>query len=404
MNVEKIRADFPILRNKIYGKRLSYLDNAASSQKPMQVVESISASYTKGYSNVHRGAHYLGNLVTDKYEKTRSIIKSFINAKSDKEVIFTRGATEAINLVASSYAVKNLKQDDEIIITLLEHHSNIVPWYLLKERYGIKLNFAKIDDNGNIDLDFFKSLFNAKTKFVSVSHLSNVLGTVMPAKELVKIAHSYNVPVLLDGCQAIPHIKVDVQDLDCDFYVFSGHKIYGPTGVGVLYGKHSLLSDLPPYSGGGEMINEVTTDKISFREVPYRFEAGTPPIIQVIGLGAAINYFSSLNPTAIDAHEDKLLSYATEKLSEIDNLKIVGSAKKKKSIISFTMKGIHPHDIATVVDREGVAIRAGHHCCQPLMNFLKLPATARASLAMYNNEEDIDKLFESLIKCKKMFS
>ncbi|MBZ0184279.1 MAG: cysteine desulfurase [Melioribacteraceae bacterium] len=403
-DVYEVRKDFPILSRLVNGKPLVYLDNAATTQKPSSVIENIKHYYTFENANIHRGLHFLSELATESYESARLKVKEFINAMSASEIIFVRGATEGINLIANTMCRANiLKEGDEIIISHMEHHANIVPWQLLCERKDIKLKVIPITDDGELDLDEFKKLISEKTKLVSVVHISNSLGTINPVKEIVKIAHSYNIPVLLDGAQAAPHVKIDVQKLDCDFYVFSGHKMFGPTGIGILYGKTNLMNELPPYQGGGDMIRTVTFEKTTFDDLPHKFEAGTPNISGGIGLGTAIDYINQYDRLELTKHEDKLLEYATEKLLEIEGLKIIGKAKNKASVVSFVIDGIHPYDIGTLMDTYGIAIRTGHHCTQPIMQRYNLPATARASFAFYNTFDEVDKLAEGLLKVKKMF-
>ena len=399
--VEKIRADFPILAEKIRNKPLVYLDNAASCQKPQAVIDSIVHLYSHDYANVHRGVHTLSVRSTDKFEGARTKVKNFINAASEKEIIFVRGATEAINLIAQTYGKANIKAGDEILITAMEHHSNIVPWQMLCEQTGAILKVAPINRQGELIYDEFEQLISAKTRLVSVVHMSNALGTINPIKKIIAAAHAKNIPVLLDGAQAIPHMAVDVQDLDCDFYVFSGHKLYGPSGIGVLYGKQALLEAMPPYQGGGDMIRKVTFEETEYNVLPYKFEAGTPNIADVVGLGAAIDYLNAIGMENIAAYEAELLDYATAKAQQIKGLKIIGEAENKGAILSFTLDRIHPHDIGTMLDSLGIAIRAGHHCAMPVMDFFEVPATARASFAMYNTKQEIDVLMkgiESLIE------
>ncbi len=399
--VEKIRADFPILAEKIRGKPLVYLDNAATCQKPQAVIDSIVHLYSHDYANVHRGVHTLSIRSSEKFEGARTKVKDFINADSDKEIIFVRGATEAINLVAQTYGKSNIKAGDEILITAMEHHSNIVPWQMLCEQTGAILKVAPINLQGELIYDEFEKLLSDKTKLVSVVHMSNALGTINPVKQIIAAAHAKNIPVLLDGAQAIPHMVVDVRDLDCDFYVFSGHKLYGPAGVGVLYGKQALLEAMPPYQGGGDMIRKVTFEETEYNTLPYKFEAGTPSIADVIGLGAAIDYLNDIGMDKIAAYEAELLDYATAKAKQIKGLRIIGEAEHKGAILSFVLDKIHPHDIGTMLDSLGIAIRAGHHCAMPVMDFFQVPATARASFAMYNTKEEIDVLMkgiESLIE------
>jgi cysteine desulfurase/selenocysteine lyase len=403
-DVEAIRADFPILSREVNDKPLVYLDNGASAQKPKLVLDTIQEAYSDEYANVHRGLHYLSNLATANFEKAREKVRRFINARADAEIIFTRNATEAINLVASSYGGQHIKAGDEIVLSIMEHHSNIVPWYFLKERQGAVLKWAPISDRGELLLDKFEALLTPRTKMVAITHMSNVLGTIVPIKEVVRIAHARGIPVLVDGAQGAVHLPVDVQDLDCDFYAFTGHKLYGPTGIGVLYGKEALLAAMPPYQGGGEMIGTVTTERITYAKPPHRFEAGTPAIVQAIGLGAAIDYVESVGRERIKAHEDRLLAYAMERLGDLNWLRIIGRAKNKGSIISFEMQDAHPHDVSTILDRYGVAIRAGTHCAEPLLARYGVTATARASFAMYNSLEEVDILVEALHKARALFA
>ncbi|TAK62986.1 cysteine desulfurase [Methylobacter sp.] len=399
--VEKIRADFPILAELIRNKPLVYLDNAASCQKPQAVIDSIVHLYSHDYANVHRGVHTLSVRSTDKFEGARTKVKDFINAASEKEIIFVRGATEAINLVAQTYGKANIKAGDEILITAMEHHSNIVPWQMLCEQTGAVLKVAPINLQGELIYDEFEKLISDKTKLVSVVHMSNALGTINPVKKIIAEAHARNIPVLLDGAQAIPHMAVNVQDLDCDFYVFSGHKLYAPSGIGVLYGKQALLEAMPPYQGGGDMIRKVTFEETEYNVLPYKFEAGTPNIADVVGLGAAIDYLNAIGMDNIAAYEAELLDYATAKAKQIKGLRIIGKAEHKGAILAFVLDKIHPHDIGTMLDSLGIAIRAGHHCAMPVMDFFRVPATARASFAIYNTKEEIDVLMkgiESLIE------
>ncbi len=401
LDINKIRADFPILAELIRNKPLVYLDNAASCQKPQAVIDSIVHVYSHDYANVHRGVHTLSVRSTDKFEDARTKVKDFINAASDKEIIFVRGATEAINLVAQTYGKANISPGDEILITAMEHHSNIVPWQMLCEQTGAILKVAPINLKGELIYTEFEQLISDKTRLVSVVHMSNALGTINPVKEIIAAAHAKNIPVLLDGAQAIPHMAVDVQELDCDFYVFSGHKLYGPSGIGVLYGKQALLEAMPPYQGGGDMIRKVTFEKTEYNTLPYKFEAGTPNIADVIGLGAAIDYLNAIGMGNIAVYEAGLLDYATEKAKQIKGLRIIGEAEHKGAILSFTLDKIHPHDIGTMLDSLGIAVRAGHHCAMPVMDFFEVPATARASFALYNTKAEIDVLIkgiESLIE------
>lgn len=403
-NIESIRNDFPILTQKVNGKPLVYLDNGATSQKPKQVIESLVNYYSTYNSNIHRGVHTLSQKATDAYEQARNTIQQYINANNSSEVIFTKGATEGINLVAQSFAQHNLKSGDEILITAMEHHANIVPWQMVCEKTGAKLVVAPINKNGELIFDELKKLLNKNTKIVSVAHVSNALGTINPVKEIITLAHQFGAKVLVDGCQAVQHMAVDVQDLDCDFYCFSGHKIFGPTGIGVLYGKEVELNNLPPYQGGGDMIKTVTFEKTTYNELPFKFEAGTPPIAEAIALGAAINYINEIGINAIEKYEHQLLNYATKKISEIENVKIIGEAKSKAGVLSFVVNGIHPYDIGMILDKQGVAVRTGHHCAQPVMDFYKIPGTVRASFAFYNTFAEIDFFIEALKKAIKMLS
>jgi cysteine desulfurase/selenocysteine lyase len=401
--IEKIRADFPILAEKIRNKPLVYLDNAATCQKPQAVIDSIVKCYSHDYANIHRGVHTLSVRATDQFESARDKVKTFINAKSEKEIIFVRGATEAINLVAQTFGKANIKLGDEIIITAMEHHANIVPWQMLCEQTGAVLKVAPMNQQGELLYEEFEKLLTDNTRLVSVTQMSNALGTINPVKAIIAAAHAKNIPVLLDGAQAIPHITVDVQDLDCDFYVFSGHKLYAPAGIGVLYGKQALLEAMPPYQGGGDMIRTVTFEKTTYAGLPHKFEAGTPAIADVIGLGAAIDYITGIGMDAIAAHEARLLAYATEQALQIKELNIIGTAAHKGAILSFTLGKIHPHDIGTMLDSLGIAIRAGHHCAMPVMDFYHLPATARASFAMYNTKEEVDVLIKGIRDLITMF-
>jgi cysteine desulfurase / selenocysteine lyase len=402
-DVEKIRADFPILQEQVNGKPLVYLDNAATSQKPKQVIETLDTYYREYNSNIHRGVHSLSEKATAVYESAREKVKTFISADTTKEIIFVRGATEAINLVAQSFGRNNISAGDEIIITELEHHSNIVPWQILCEQTGATLRYIPINDAGELIIEEYEKLLNKNTKIVAVGHISNALGTINPIKKIIDKAHSVGAKVLVDGAQAVPHTKVNVKELGCDFYVFSGHKLFGPTGIGVLYGKESLLEAMPPYQGGGDMIQTVSMSKSTYNALPYKFEAGTPHIAGVIGLGAAIDYVNELDLTVTTQYENELLDYANEQASQISDLKYVGTAKNKTSILSFTLGRIHPHDIGTILDGEGVAIRAGHHCAMPVMERFGIPATARASFAFYNTREEVDALIQAIDKCKKVF-
>ena len=403
-DVARIRADFPALAMQVYGKPLVYLDNAASAQKPNQVLERLQRAYTEQYANVHRGLHYLANEATEAYEAARETVRGFINAERKEEIIFTRNATEAINLVAYTFGREQIKAGDEIVLSIMEHHSNIVPWHFLRERQGAVIKWAPVDEEGNFLIDEFEKLLGPRTKLVAITQMSNALGTVVPVKEVVKLAHARGIPVLIDGAQGAVHLDVDVRDIDCDFYVFTGHKLYGPTGIGVLYGKYGLLASMPPFNGGGEMIHEVSQDRVTYGEPPYRFEAGTPAIVQAIGLGAAIDYVNSIGKARIRAHENTLVKYAHDRLGAINSLRIIGNAKDKGPVVSFELKGAHPHDVATVIDRQGVAVRAGTHCVMPLLARYGLTATCRASFALYNTKDEIDALAASLAKAQDMFA
>jgi len=402
-NVEQIRKDFPILREQVYGKPLTYLDNAATTQKPQSVIDTLTQYYSKENANIHRGIFCLSEQATKRYKSARHKVQEFIGAASDKEIIFVRGATEAINLVAHCYGRTFLKAGDEVLITHMEHHSNIVPWQMLREEAGVKLKVAPINDQGELILGDFKKLLTDKVKFVSVVHVSNALGTVNPVKEIVRLAHAQGIPVMLDGAQAVAHTPVNVQDLGCDFYVFSGHKLLGPTGVGVLYGKKEFLEKMPPYQGGGDMIRSVTFEKTDYNDLPYKFEAGTPHIAGVIGLGVAIDYIGSIGLERIEAYEQELLKYGTEKLLQVPGLRMIGTAKHKSAILSFVLGDAHAHDIGTILDRQGIAIRAGHHCAMPVMQRFHVPATTRASFAFYNTKEEIDRLAAALREVTEVF-
>jgi cysteine desulfurase/selenocysteine lyase len=403
-NVNSVRADFPALSLEINGYPLAFLDSGASAQKPNQVLDRMDRAYRSEYANVHRGAYTLSQLATDNYENARLTVANFLNAKTPDEIVFTRNVTAAINLVAYSYGRTYLSAGDEVIISHMEHHANIVPWQLLRDAIGIEIKVVPIDECGNFLMEEFKKLLGPKTKLVAVTQVSNVLGTILPVKEIVQQAHNVGAHVLIDGCQGVVHEGVDVQDLDAEFYAFTGHKLYGPSGIGVLWGKLDLLNSMPPYEGGGDMIENVTFEKTTYREAPARFEAGTPPIVEAVGLAAAIDYVKSIGLENIANHESKLLTYATNELSQIDGLRIIGQADNKAPIISFVLDGVHPHDIGTIIDSRGVAVRAGHHCAQPLMDRYELAATARASLAMYNNTDDIDQLVGALNYVKEIFS
>ncbi|HEX5411302.1 MAG TPA: cysteine desulfurase [Terriglobia bacterium] len=401
-DVERVRKDFPVLDQQVHGRPLVYLDNAATSQKPLAVIEAEEHFYRHDCSNIHRGVHELSERATRSYEDARVTAQRFLNARHSKEIVFVRGTTEAINLVASSFGRKNVSAGDEILITAMEHHSNIVPWQMLCEEKGATLRVAPINDRGELLFDEFVKLLGRKTRLLSVVHVSNVLGTINPVREMIEAAHRRNIPVLLDGAQAAPHLAVDVQELDCDFYTFSGHKLYGPTGVGVLYGKADLLEAMPPYQGGGDMISSVTFEKTTYNSLPYKFEAGTPNIAAGIALGAAIDYLKRIGLENVAAYENELLAYATEAVSRIPGLKMIGTAERKAGVISFVMEGIHPHDVGTILDQEGIAVRTGHHCAQPLMERFEIPATTRASFAFYNTNGEIDALVAGIHKVKEL--
>ena len=403
-DIGRIREDFPILAMEVHGKPLVYLDNAASAQKPKAVLDRLQRAYTSEYANVHRGLHYLANAATEAYEVARGKVAGFLNAGRSEEIIFTRSATEAINLVAHTFGRERINAGDEIVLSIMEHHANIVPWHFLRERHGAVIKWAPVDNDGNFLLDEFEQLLSDRTRMVAITHMSNVLGTVVPIKEVVRIAHARGIPVLVDGAQAAVHLDVDVRDIDCDFYVVTGHKLYGPTGIGALYGKHEHLASMPPFNGGGEMIREVGQERITYGEPPHRFEAGTPPIVQAIGLGAAIDYIDSIGKARIRAHEAELTAYAHERLREINSLRIIGTAKEKGAIVSFEVKGAHPHDFATIVDRAGVAVRAGTHCAMPLLERFGVSATCRASFALYNTCDEVDCLVRALTKAQEFFA
>jgi cysteine desulfurase / selenocysteine lyase len=403
LDVERIRKDFPVLEQEVHGKPLVYLDSAATSQKPRAVIDAIARYYLEDNANVHRGVHLLSERATHAYEAAREKVRRFIHAAHAHEIVFVRGTTEAINLVAQTYGRTRVRQGDEILITVMEHHSNIVPWQMLCEEKGATLRVAPMDDDGQLRLDELERLIGLRTKLVALGHVSNALGTIHPVRRIVEMAHRRKVPVLLDGAQAVPHLAVDVQALGCDFYTFSGHKLFGPTGIGVLYGRSELLEEMPPWQGGGDMISSVTFEKTTYNKLPYKFEAGTPDIAGAIGLGAAIDYVSRLGLDVIAAHEHELLVHATEALRQVSGLRLVGTAKEKASVLSFLFGEVHPHDIGTILDREGIAIRTGHHCAQPLMQRLGVAATARASLAFYNRREDVDALVAGLHKVREVF-
>ena len=404
MNIKDIKKEFPIFDNKIHNNDLVYLDSANSSQKPKVVVDRIYDFYTKEFSNVGRSVHYLAVAATNLYENTRVLVQKYINAKDPNEIVFTKGATEAINLVANTFGQKYLKEGDEILITELEHHSNYVPWHYLRKSKGVKINFADVDENGDISIESIEKKITPKTKILAITHLSNVTGAILPIKEIIQLAHSKNIPVLVDGCQGAPHLKLDMQDLDCDFYAISCHKMYGPTGLGVLYAKKKWLEELPPYQGGGGMIGEVKKEGITFGDLPNKYEAGTMATAQVIAFGESINFINKLGIEKIEEHERELTKYGEEILRKNNSVKLIGSPKNKGSVLSFTLDGVHPHDIATILDEDGVAISAGHHCCQILHEKLGLAATARASLGVYNTKDDLDQLNSSINKCIKIFN
>jgi cysteine desulfurase/selenocysteine lyase len=403
-DVARVRADFPILSREVYGKPLVYLDNAASAQKPLAVLDRMRKAYEEEYANVHRGLHFLANAATEGYEGARETVRGFLNAGSAAEIIFTKNATEAINLVASSFGLAHIGEGDEIILSILEHHSNIVPWHYHRERKGAVIKWAPVDEDGNFLIDEFEKLFTPRTKIVAITQMSNALGTIVPIAEVIKIAHAHGVPVLVDGSQAAVHLSVDVQALDADFYVFTGHKLYGPSGIGVLYAKKKWLDELPPFLGGGEMIREVCESTVTYGEAPHKFEAGTPPIVPAIGLAAAIDYVRSIGKARIRAHEDELLKLATDRLSRINSIRILGRAREKGAILSFEMKGAHPHDVATIIDRSGVAVRAGTHCALPLLTRFQTTATCRASFALYNTPQEVDTLADALVKAQDLFA
>jgi len=403
-DVSRIREDFPILAMPVYGKPLVYLDNAASAQKPKAVLDRLQHAYTAEYANVHRGLHYLANAATEAYEGAREKVRAFLNAARTEEVIFTRNATEAINLVAYTFGRERIQAGDEIVLSIMEHHSNIVPWHFLRERQGAVIKWAPVDDEGHFLLDEFEKLIGPRTKLVAITHMSNMLGTLVPVKEVTRIAHAHGVPVLIDGAQAAVHVDIDVRDIDCDFYAFTGHKIYGPSGIGVLYGKYSHLAAMPPFNGGGEMIREVFEDRVTYGDPPHKFEAGTPSIVQAIGLGAALDYVASVGKARIRGHEEGLMHYAHDRLREINSLRIFGTTKDKGPIVSFEMKGAHPHDVATIIDRSGVAVRAGTHCVMPLLARFGVTASCRASFAMYNTQAEVDCLAQALLKAQDFFA
>ncbi len=404
LDVEKVREDFPILKLKIHGKPLVYLDNAATSQKPAAVIDAERDFYLTQCANIHRGVHQLSERATKAYEDVRVKVQQLINAREAREIVFVRGTTEAINLVASGYCRKKLRAGDEIVISAMEHHSNIVPWQILRDEIGVVLRVAPINDDGEIVFEEFEKLLGPRTRFVSVAHVSNVLGTINPVRRMVEAAHRWNAPVLIDGAQAAPHVRIDVRELDCDFYAFSGHKVYGPTGVGVLYGKAALLESMSPYQGGGDMISSVSFEKTIYNVIPYKFEAGTPNIAGTVALGAAIDYLGRVGLENVGTYEHELLAYATEKLSVLPGVRLIGTAKEKASVVSFVVEGVHPHDVGTILDQEGIAVRTGHHCAQPLMERFGVPATVRASFAFYNSRQDVDALVAGIKKVKEIFN
>lgn len=403
-DLQRVRADFPILQEEIHGNRLVYLDSGASAQKPKQVLDRMMYAYAHEYANVHRGLHTLSNRATEAFEDAREKVRAFINAPSVDQVVFTRSATEALNLVASSFAGPRISEGDEIVITKMEHHSNIVPWHFHRERNGAVIKWVDVADDGSFDLDVLEAALSDKTKVISLTHMSNVMGTVVPIKRVCEIAHARGIPVVVDGSQGAVHEIVDVQDLDVDFYIMTGHKLYGPTGIGVLYGKKELLAEMQPYQGGGEMISDVTLDEVTYNEPPHRFEAGTPPIVQAIGLGAAIDYITSIGRENIKAHESAVGDYAREKLSKINSLRLIGDAPGKGAIFSFAIEGVHAHDLSTILDRYGVAVRAGSHCAQPLLQRFGVTSTCRASFGVYNGKDDVDVLIEAIEKAQKFFA
>jgi len=404
MSLKDIKKEFPIFNNKIQNNDLVYLDSANSSQKPQVVVDRIYDFYTKEFSNVGRSIHYLAVAATNLYENTRTLVQKYINAKDKNEIVFTKGATEAINLVANTFGQKYLKEGDEVLLTELEHHSNYVPWHYLRKSKGVKIKFAEMDENGDVTLETIEKNITDKTKIIAITHLSNVTGAILPVKEITKLAHSKNIPVLIDGCQGAPHLKLDMQDLDCDFYAISCHKMYGPTGLGILYAKKKWLEELPPYQGGGGMIREVKKEGITFGELPNKYEAGTMATAQVIAFGESIKFINKIGIENIEKHERELTVYGEEVLRKNNSVKLIGNPKDKGSVLSFTLDGVHPHDIATILDEDGVAIRAGHHCCQILHDKLNIPASARASVGIYNTKDDLDKLNDSINNCKKIFN
>ena len=403
-DAHRVREDFPVLRQQVYGRPLVYLDSAASTQKPRVVIDTLQRFYSEQYSNVHRGVHHLSQVATDLYEDARRTVQRFLNARQEEEIVFVRGTTEAINLVAQTFGRSGLGEGDEVLVSAMEHHANIVPWQMICQERGATLRVIPMNDAGELDLDAYAGMLGPRTRIVALAHVSNALGTVNPVREMIRMAHAKEIPVLVDGAQSAQHLPVDVQDLDCDFFTLSGHKMYGPTGIGALYGKRALLDSMPPYQGGGDMILSVTWEKTTYNAVPYKFEAGTPDIAGAIGFAAALTYLRSFDIEQVMAHETDLLSYATERLTSIDALRIVGNAREKASVISFTLCAVHPHDIGTILDQKGIAIRAGHHCAQPVMQRFGIPATARASFAMYNTREDVDVLVEGIQQVLEVFA
>ncbi len=403
-DAERVRADFPILQQQVNGRPLVYLDNGATSQKPQAVIDELVRYYSTENANVHRGVHTLSQNATEDYEGARAKVKRLLNAADDHEIVFTRGTTDSINMVAQSFAKHNLGPGDEVIVSNMEHHSNIVPWQMLREEKGVVLRVVPIDESGELLMDEYERMLSPRTKLVSITHVSNALGTILPVEQIIEMAHAQGIPVMLDGAQAVPHMAVDVRKLDCDFYVFSGHKIFGPTGIGILYGKAELLDELPPVQGGGDMIKSVTFEETIYNDLPYKFEAGTPNIAGAIGLGAAVDYVQSVGYESFAAYEDDLLEYGTKALEGIEGLRIIGTAPRKAGILSFVMENVHPHDIGTILDTEGVAVRTGHHCAQPVMQRFQIPATVRASMAMYNTREDIDALVRAIDRVIEVFS
>ena len=404
LDVERVRADFPILKLEVNGKPLVFLDNAASSQMPQPVIDRIVQYQSSEHANIHRAVHYLSEKATAEYEAARRKVQRFINAPDEREVIYTTGTTDGINLVAHGFGRKFLAEGDEIILTTLEHHSNIVPWQMLAQEKGAKIRVVPINDRGELDMDAYRKLLTSRTKLVGTTHVSNALGTINPVKEMIRLAHEHGIPVLVDGAQAVPHMHVDVQDLDCDFYAFSGHKLCGPTGIGILYGKAAMLEKMQPFKGGGDMILSVTFEKTTYNKIPHKFEAGTPPIMPAIALGAAVDYLNGVGMERIAAHETELLDYATQSVNRLPGMRIIGTAERKAAVLSFAVEGVHPHDVGTLLNEEGVAIRTGHHCAQPVMQRFKVPATCRASFAFYNTLEEVDALIAAISKVQKVFS